>query len=287
MKEASLAFGPGGGLVGTLTLPSAGISPAGIGQVLFNAGVVHRVGPHRLNVQLARRLAAHGIPTIRFDLSGQGDSARATGTLGFDAQAGADLSAAMDALAQAAGVSRFSLFGFCSGGCHSYAAAQADPRVMGLILYDTYIWRTPRSRLNRYLESIRHRGFARAVGGWLGRQPASLSGWFGNRDAAATFESGNFTMPTPDQFAEVVRRLRARGAKVGLIHTGGFADFNYAAQFHDAFRGFGLDDDVSCDYFPDLGHSATVIPARQALVEHIVGWTRELDERLRREARSR
>ena len=42
--------------------------------VIFNAGAVHRVGPNRMTVTLARRLAAMGLPSLRFDLEGLGDS---------------------------------------------------------------------------------------------------------------------------------------------------------------------------------------------------------------------
>ena len=134
MKEQSFAFGDEGGLVGTVCLPSIEqASRAHIGLVLFNAGVVHRIGPHRLNVRLARRLAARGIPSIRFDLSGQGDSARSHVTRSFEEQAVEDLRAAMGLLCSVAKVPQFALFGFCSGGVNSYAAAKVDERVAGWI----------------------------------------------------------------------------------------------------------------------------------------------------------
>ena len=51
MIERSIAFGADGGLIGTLCLPSIpGANGSGVGQILFNAGVVHRIGPHRINV---------------------------------------------------------------------------------------------------------------------------------------------------------------------------------------------------------------------------------------------
>ena len=42
--------------------------------VLLNAGIIHRIGPNRLYVQLARRLASRGHAVLRFDLAGIGDS---------------------------------------------------------------------------------------------------------------------------------------------------------------------------------------------------------------------
>ena len=112
MIERSFAFGQNDGLIGTVCLPQHRQGDgAKIGVLLFNAGVVHRIGPHRINVRLARQLAESGIPSIRFDLAGQGDSARAQGKLGFKEQAVEDIQAAMGSLGNAANVSRFVLFG--------------------------------------------------------------------------------------------------------------------------------------------------------------------------------
>jgi alpha-beta hydrolase superfamily lysophospholipase len=49
--------------------------PAGdIGVVVVVGGPQYRVGSHRQFVLLARDLAAAGIPTLRFDTRGMGDS---------------------------------------------------------------------------------------------------------------------------------------------------------------------------------------------------------------------
>jgi hypothetical protein len=41
---------------------------------MFNMGANHRIGPRRINVKLARVLAARGVSSLRFDLGGVGDS---------------------------------------------------------------------------------------------------------------------------------------------------------------------------------------------------------------------
>ncbi|MDD4888081.1 MAG: alpha/beta fold hydrolase, partial [Thiomonas sp.] len=151
MLETTMTFGPQGDLLGTVSFPASGtasIPPFGV--LLFNAGVIHRVGAHRVNVKLARTLAADGIATLRFDLHGMGDSVRADGRLSYKEQVVADLRAGMDLLQNTTGARHFALVGFCSGAMPSYWAAQVDARVSAIVLYDALYFATTRSVL-RYL----------------------------------------------------------------------------------------------------------------------------------------
>jgi hypothetical protein len=278
MIERSLGFGPGGILVGTVCLPEPSAARARTGMLLLNAGVVHRVGPHRINVRLARRLAARGIPSLRFDLAGQGDSARAAGGLPFEAQAIQDLRDAMDCLAREAGVEACSIFGFCSGGVHAYGAALRDPRIAGLLMYDTFHWRTARSRLNRYLLPMRQRGVAASVLGFARRLPASIARRLrGEHGPRANPVIGQFGTPTREEFASRVRDLHARGTRVAMVFSGNFIDYNYAGQFDDAFRGLGIDGLVEASYLPTLNHSGTLLAAQAELLDVVAGWATRVE----------
>ena len=64
MRDEVFDVGNDRELVSILTRPDggAGDRPA---VIFLNAGVLHRVGPHRLHVTLARRLAARGLPALR------------------------------------------------------------------------------------------------------------------------------------------------------------------------------------------------------------------------------
>ena len=48
MKEVALTLGPDQNLIGVLSVP--GDKPRPVGMILLNAGVVHRIGPHRTSV---------------------------------------------------------------------------------------------------------------------------------------------------------------------------------------------------------------------------------------------
>ncbi|MCE2660483.1 MAG: alpha/beta fold hydrolase [Rubrivivax sp.] len=107
---------------------------------MLNAGVIHRVGAHRLHVKLARSLAAMGYGSVRFDFSGLGDSTLPPDAQDFRSQAQRDVHTVLEALVQQTQVERFALLGICSGAAYAQAAALADPRVKGVFLVDGFIY---------------------------------------------------------------------------------------------------------------------------------------------------
>ena len=74
LKEVILSFGSEKSLVGVVTEPLESVARANVSIIVLNSGQVHRIGPHRMSVRMARELARKGIVTLRFDISGVGDS---------------------------------------------------------------------------------------------------------------------------------------------------------------------------------------------------------------------
>src|SRR5580692_4150321 len=75
MTERVFRFGTNENLLGVLTEPEGAQARPEVPAVLWlNAGVLHHVGPFGWYATLARRLAAQGVLSFRFDLSGVGDS---------------------------------------------------------------------------------------------------------------------------------------------------------------------------------------------------------------------
>lgn len=70
--ERPVSIGPAG-LFGIVTEVPGQVGP-GPAAVFVNVANGHHVGPNRMWVDLARQWAAHGIRSLRFDLSGVGDS---------------------------------------------------------------------------------------------------------------------------------------------------------------------------------------------------------------------
>ncbi len=98
-----------------------------------------RCGSHRQFTLLGRELAACGVPTLRFDVRGMGDS---SGSLRDFTQMDADIAAAIDAFQRhCPGLRRVVLWGLCDGASASllYLQATQDRRVAGLVLLNPWV----------------------------------------------------------------------------------------------------------------------------------------------------
>ncbi len=143
--ERPLLFGEEGRLFGVLSEPDsairAGSSRERPAVILLNVGANSHVGPHRMNVHLARELASFGYLTFRFDVAGLGESRAAPGTREnriYTMDSVADVRAAMSLLGQTRRASRFVLVGLCSGAYLAFHTTVADPRVVGQVLLSSF-----------------------------------------------------------------------------------------------------------------------------------------------------
>lgn len=274
MKETSLLFGPENNLVGTVTRPAASAA-ADLGVVLLNAGVIGRIGPHRINVKLARELALEGVASLRFDTAGLGDSTASSQGLPWEKQAIADLRAAVDCLGTHAGLRRFVVIGLCSGADTGYAAALEDDRIVGLVMIDPYAYTTLRSHLIRYGKRIRQRGLVGAVRSWMQRHWRERKQTEVSSGATAGSGTPRYSRNTPPKevFAAGLQRLVDRGARLHLIYAAGAQEYyNHRGQFAAAFSRWPLAHSVKCDYVAAFDHMITSTRAQRLLLETVRGW---------------
>lgn len=131
MIESVLTFGSVGRLVGIHTEGRGDPRPAKV--VLANSGVVHRVGANRMSVRLARAFAGLGFDTLRFDMSGLGDSSERRDGLGWQQSAPLELVEAVDIHTRRQPLPTV-LYGNCGGAAKSLWAALMDERIQGLLL---------------------------------------------------------------------------------------------------------------------------------------------------------
>ncbi len=137
MKEHAIAFGRDRSLVGVIAENATGDffeKDNLMGVVLLTAGLDHHVGPNRIYVKLARRLAAMGCVVFRFGFSGTGDSGPRMDKLPASQSVIDETQQAMDYLERFMGVKRFVLMGLCSGAITAFRVAASDIRVRGAVL---------------------------------------------------------------------------------------------------------------------------------------------------------
>ncbi len=217
-NEHALTFDCGGqSLVGILS--GAG-RPAERGVLVVVGGPQYRVGSHRQFTLLARYLAERGVPVLRFDYRGMGDS---DGEVRTFEDVGADIRCAIDQFfASVPGLKDVVLWGLCDAASAALFYAHQDGRVSGLVLVNPWV-RTEqgiaRVRLRHYYvqrlfqanlwQKVAHGEFnvRRAVAALgkmifaaMGRGPSS-----GTVEGPPASES-----PLPDRMGEGLRKFHGR-----------------------------------------------------------------------------
>jgi pimeloyl-ACP methyl ester carboxylesterase len=270
MIEEALQLGPEGNLVAVQTR-AAGVSKP-IVPLILNAGVIHRIGPHRINVKLARHLAAMGYSSLRFDIAGVGDSRAPRGASDFHTQAVLDICAVMDAVERERGSTSFALVGICSGAVNAYATALADERVAGIFMIDGYVYPTRKTKLNLAAAMVRAYGvheFTRKLARWIAQGLRSRARGTADAPVDETFSR----QPTREQFAREIGQLVDRNVSVTMMHTASILElYSYPAQLHDAFRGQPWLPRVTSHFTLDIDHTVTSLAAQGRFFDLVAQW---------------
>lgn len=256
-------------LYGVLHLPPA---PGPRGLVIVVGGPQYRVGSHRQFVLLARALAVAGVPVLRFDYRGMGDSEGAE--RGFE-RIDADLRTAIDTLCEQTGsVREVVVWGLCDAASAALMYAPRDARVAGLVLLNPWV-RSEQGIARTYL---RHYYFRRLADAALWRKVAR--GEFRYRQALRslydTFRSasdrgdGN-ARPYTDRMREGLEQFRGR---VLLVLSGDdltASEFKDFVEASDAWRALVAGPRVTRR---DL-HAANHTFSRREWRDRVAAWTLE------------
>ncbi len=268
MREKAITFGAGNGLMGVLTEGAAtGERPV----VLFsNVGVSHRVGPFRLNVELARRLAAMGFSSFRFDFSGLGDSEASRDGRTDQQRAVSEAQAAMDMLTERTGARRFVMVGLCSGADKTHLVARADDRIIGAVFIDGYAYKTLLFYLIRFtlrfLEWKRLKVFVKDR--W-----SRLKATFAKQTEGAEAFRAIIASPDRKGVERDLAAMAARGCRqLHLFTVSTDYTYNYQGQFwhmYPALKGKG---EVVTERYPGVDHTLSMVGMQKIFVDRICRW---------------
>ncbi|MCO5119230.1 MAG: hypothetical protein M9951_06305 [Burkholderiaceae bacterium] len=270
MNERTLQFGPSRELVGTLCAPASGAGPASgttTGLLLLNAGIVHRIGPHRINVRLAREAATRGIPSLRFDLAGRGDSSPAAPGLSYDEQAVADIGQAVATLCRYGRCDRVMLFGICSGADDGLSAAMVEHRIVSLVMFDPPIYPDLRWRARAYAGKLRKFGLRGGLERLLAIRRTLAGVDVGDGD-----NYGRDVPPLPVYAARLLELVN-RGVGVRLVYSGSSCDdTDFRTQCRRVLGHAGLAGRMETEFLPDVDHVVSTRESQEILVARMHAW---------------
>ena len=267
--EHAVLMTPTQSMVGVITEAEVTDDPAPPALVFLNAGLVHRVGPNRLHVRLARAAARRGFVSLRFDLSGVGDSPPRADGSSVRRAALTDVRDAMDFVAAEHRASSFILAGLCSGADLAFRAALADTRVVGVLLIDAMPYTTTRSRIYHYAVRLIRRGRWKRLVARENPVWRRLRRW---REQPA--RSGSATrrrdVPPLREAEAGLRELTRRGVRMLLLFTGG-REYSYAGQFKDMFPSV-RSDRIDVAFLRDADHTFTLRANQELLLRTVDEW---------------
>jgi hypothetical protein len=266
MRERAVSFGRGAGLLGIVSEPKVTPAVARPFVVILNSGLLHKVGPFRLSVDLARKLAGDGFSVMRFDLSGLGDSKMRIAPKEGDDLPVADVREAMDFLEEQFGARTFVLAGLCSGSDNSHRASVVDERVVGAVHLDGVGYKTPRYFVNHYARRLTSARFLKQK---LDRARAKRS----PQAPIAGINAYNRKFPPMEQVGRELTQLVVRGVKLLYVYTGGVEQYtNYRDQLRDTFSNVDFGDRLTLDFFPHAEHTFPLVRTRRDVVDRIADW---------------
>ena len=277
VSEQAALFGCRNSLVGIFTRP---LGPAATDRptiVVLNTGIIHRVGHHRMYVDMARILAADGYPVLRFDLSGIGDSGPRQESLPLLETAMIDITEALDWIEATSGARRIVLLGLCSGADQAIAYGYTDDRIVGLVLLDPSVpatWRhylryvAPRlTKLQSWIALFTFR--SRTVRNWIsgGLEKVGLLALRGSRPTALPSEH-----LARDFITHYYQGAVRKSIRMLAVFTGEPTRQTYREQLIEALPNVRFGDLLQLEYVARSDHTFILETDRTWLNALILQW---------------
>lgn len=276
MKEVAVAFGPEAKLIGILTLPENRVSEVSV--VFSNVGLGHRIGPFRWYVDLARDLAKSGIPSLRFDIAGLGDSPLNNDSLSEQDRAVAQTILACDYLKETTQSSQFVLLGLCTGADRAHRSALTDERICGIVCLDGYAYTTSGFRRRRVMQRIFS---AKRLRRFFETKILKKTDLVNVAQLNAAFDF-NYEAPKHEDAALQLLQLAKRGLNQLHIFTREHdLWFNSENQFWEMYPMLSdfKDNLIKVKYFKNADHSFSQSSPRKEATSAILNWIVNLNKK--------
>jgi pimeloyl-ACP methyl ester carboxylesterase len=248
VRERAVRFASGGGtLAGVLSLPG---SPRERGVVILHGWGTYRSGPHDMLVKLARELASHGTPVLRFDFRGRGESTGRVLDTDLDMMID-DAARAAELLREETGAREVDGVGLCSGanvalGAAAHTGAFGKVAALSVMPFQSHTTGAQRLRRTRgklgelVAKALRPSTWWRLVTGRVRvfRVLGGLFGGGGGKTKTASGETRNLKDSSHDLMGELAQ------FEGGLLFVWGGADaegMGAKSHFEDFAREHALD----------------------------------------------
>jgi pimeloyl-ACP methyl ester carboxylesterase len=277
VKERAFMFGSHRGLCGIVSEPEDRSNLRRQAIILSNVGMHNRIGPFRLWVELARRLADQGFHVLRFDLSGMGDSEARSVSFGDQELLELDMTEALSFVTTKYGIDRFILIGLCSGVPGAHALAARDERVLGAAFIDGYTYRTISYYLKRhFLRYFQVQLWVRYFRRRLAQSRRDRSELTNTPVAPPRFYSG--AAPPREQFRREISSMTERKIPLLFIYTGEVQDhFNGRRQFFEMLGPKIPRDRITLHYHAFADHLFQSLSERADLIRRLSAWAGSID----------
>lgn len=271
IRESVHCFGPGEILTGIVAQPES--SQAASCVVFLNSGLLHRVGPFRMFVDLSREIAAGGLPVLRFDLSGLGESVARDDTQSERERIIADIREALDFMERKFGYRRFILVGLCSGADNAHWAALEEKRITGAVMLDGPGYPNLNFKLTHYARRLL------SVESWRNKA-RGLARLFSSAPAEDAGEQRQevFVRPFPprEQAEREIRDMVQRGMKLLYLYTGGVEDYyNHMSQFGENFPSLSFNRpgaSIEVRFNREFDHTYSDLRHRRRMFDDVLAW---------------
>ncbi len=266
MSEQAVKFGLNEGLHGVLSEPESYSRHTAPIIIILNSGLLHKIGPYRLSVDLARKLAEDGFRVLRFDISGIGDSRMRLTKAGEDF-AVSDVKSAMDYLNERFENGRFVLVGLCSGSDNSHRTSLVDSRVIGSIHLDGYGYRNTAYYAHYYgrrLLSIKllKNKIKSILSHEVKKAPLQVAGNAYER-----------SFPPSNQAIKEFSTLFSRGMKMLYVYTGGVEEYyNHKGQLKNLFKKNPPKNALDEEFLASADHTYSRVNSRELVLKKMHAW---------------